>query len=204
MSALRRAVVAQFARPRGLFGHLAGWIMARRGSNKARNRWAVDLVAPVAGEALAEIGCGPGLAVAPAARRAPGTSLTGFDHSAIMLAQAARRLARLAPDADWRLVEGGPERLGTGDFDAIWSVNVVQFFADRDAAFAAILEALKPGGRAITVYMPRGAASDLAAAQAMAEAVTASMRVAGFVSIEIHTLDLKPVPVIAVIGRKVA
>ena len=34
---LRRIIVSQFANPRGLLGTVAGWIMAHRPSNKARN-----------------------------------------------------------------------------------------------------------------------------------------------------------------------
>jgi len=37
-------VYAQFRRPSGFLGRLAGWIMANRPSNIERNRWTVDLL----------------------------------------------------------------------------------------------------------------------------------------------------------------
>jgi hypothetical protein len=36
-------VVAQFARPTGFWGNIAGFIMAHRPSNLERNEWAVSL-----------------------------------------------------------------------------------------------------------------------------------------------------------------
>ena len=39
-----RGGLAQFHQPTGAVGHVAGWIMGRRSSNVARNRWAVQLL----------------------------------------------------------------------------------------------------------------------------------------------------------------
>ena len=37
---------AQFGRPTGLGGRMAGWVMAHRSSNRRRNAWAVSLSKP--------------------------------------------------------------------------------------------------------------------------------------------------------------
>jgi hypothetical protein len=34
---LREVIVGQFKEPHGVLGHVAGWMMARRDSNRARN-----------------------------------------------------------------------------------------------------------------------------------------------------------------------
>jgi hypothetical protein len=41
---LGRRIVSQFMEPRGLPGHLVGWEMALRPSNRKRNAWAVSLI----------------------------------------------------------------------------------------------------------------------------------------------------------------
>jgi hypothetical protein len=38
------AVFGQFLRPHGFGGRAAGWVMAKRGSNRERNVWAVGLL----------------------------------------------------------------------------------------------------------------------------------------------------------------
>jgi len=80
-------------------------------SDRRRSEWTVGLVAPEASEALLEIGCGPGLALALCANRADGLRLVGLDHSPVMIAQARTRLQREAPEADWRLEEGREDAL---------------------------------------------------------------------------------------------
>lgn len=57
-------VWSQFGRPRGLLGRLAGRIMASRGSNLARNQWAVELLEVRPDDRILEVGFGPGVAVA--------------------------------------------------------------------------------------------------------------------------------------------
>jgi ubiquinone/menaquinone biosynthesis C-methylase UbiE len=204
MSSLRRRIVGQFRRPSGPLGQVAGWIMTGRESNRRRNEWTVELVAPRDGETLLEIGSGPGYALARAAARAGRLDLTGLDHSATMVVQARRRLQREAPAGAWRLVEGGMERLDGWPerFDAIWSVNVVQFLPDLPRAFASIAAALAPGGRVVTTYQPRHRAPTREDALRKAGEIAAAMRAAGFEGIRSEMLELKPVPAVAVAGRK--
>ncbi len=63
MMSLRSAVVAQFERPSGILGALAGRIMAHRASNRIRNLKTVDLMKLNHDSCVLEIGCGPGLAL---------------------------------------------------------------------------------------------------------------------------------------------
>ena len=57
-------IYRQFERPHGALGALAGFVMSHRPSNRERNRWTVDLIAPARDARVLEIGCGPGLALA--------------------------------------------------------------------------------------------------------------------------------------------
>ena len=76
----------------GFWGHVAGWIMACRPSNRQRNARTVDLLNPQLGQSVLEIGVGPGLALQRAAARVGDQEfVAGIDASGLMLAEAARR-----------------------------------------------------------------------------------------------------------------
>jgi ubiquinone/menaquinone biosynthesis C-methylase UbiE len=201
MSAIRKTIVAQFRRPTGPLGILAGHIMATRPSNRKRNGWTVDLLDPGPGEALLEIGCGPGLALELTAKRAPGVELTGLDHSTVMLAQARRRLHG---DTSVAFASGGLDTISgwPSRFDGIYSVNVAQFFEDIDAAYELICQALKPGGRVVTTYQPRHRNPTADDARRMATRISDAMSSAGFAGTGVHELSLEPVMAIAVTGER--
>jgi hypothetical protein len=70
--AVKRAVIAaivgQFGHPRGMAGSVAGWVMARRPSNRQRNRWVVSLLDVQPTDRVLEIGaqrCPPDRGPAP-------------------------------------------------------------------------------------------------------------------------------------------
>ena len=85
-------LIRQFGHPRGPVGALAGFVMATRLSNRARNAWAVSLLDAVESTHVLEIGCGPGLALETLSRAAPQAHLVGVDHSVLMVAHARRRV----------------------------------------------------------------------------------------------------------------
>lgn len=57
---LAERIRAQFGRPTGLWGGLAGWVMAHRASNRKRSAWAVSLLEVERGDRVLEIGFGRG------------------------------------------------------------------------------------------------------------------------------------------------
>jgi ubiquinone/menaquinone biosynthesis C-methylase UbiE len=75
------AVVRQFGRPRRVAGHLAGWVMANRPSNRQRNHWVVSLLDLQPTDRVLEIGFAPGLGIAELSRRVgPAGHVYGVDH----------------------------------------------------------------------------------------------------------------------------
>lgn len=102
---------------------------------------ALDAVETGPGTRLLDIGCGSGLALAMAAQR--GATVAGIDISPALLAIARERV----PAADLR--EGGLDRLpfADGAFDAVLSINAVQFAADPPAALREVHRVLGSGGR---------------------------------------------------------
>lgn len=206
MSRLRAALVRQFARPSGLAGRLAGALMATRPSNRARNRWMLDLLALTPRDRVLEIGCGPGYALSLAIDRATDGFVLGIDHSGTMAAMARRRIAR-AERAGKAAVRVGDDRLladHDAAFDVICSANVIQFLPDRPAFFARALRALAPGGRIATTFQPRGQAPSPAQADAIADACARQMAEAGFADIRVERLNRLAMPAVCILGRRPA
>ena len=128
----------QFRKPTGLLGWVAGWIMAHRASNTTRNRWTVDLLNIKETDHVLEIGFGPGLSIASAARLARQGVVVGIDHSVLMLRTATHRNHAAIEAGRVELKVGELESLPTlGEtFDKAFSVNVFQFVEDRREAYA--------------------------------------------------------------------
>lgn len=197
---LRKRVVSQFEHPRGLLGRLAGLILAGRGSNLKRNRWTVEQLALRPGEAVLEVGCGPGVALGLCLAQS-GVRAVGVDHSALMIAQASRRNAGAVKAGRLTLIEGTVETLpaGLGAFDKMFSINVIQF-VDRPAFVARAKALLKPGGLLVTTYQPRHAKATRADALKMADELTELLTRAGFDEVRTLELELKPVPAVCVLA----
>lgn len=201
---LPETIATQFERPRGLLGHMTGWIMAHRASNKNRNRWTVALLNIQSTDHVLELGCGPGLALQSCLTRVTEGLVVGLDHSETMLAQARTRNRQAIMDKRLELRLGDLEKLSDSveRYDKIYSVNVVQFLDDLHATFSVFHHYLKPGGIVATTYMPRGQNPSSAKAWQMADDVTQYMTRTGFAQIRTEELPLKPIPAICVLGTR--
>ena len=101
------------------------------------------------GERILDVGCGPGFYVAELAERVGETgAVIGVDFSAPMLAVAERRCAEL-PQAEFREGDATDLPVEDGAFDAVVSVQVLEYVADVEAALGEIRRALRPGGRVV-------------------------------------------------------
>ena len=98
----------------------------------------VELLAPVAGESVLDLGCGDGALTAKLA--ALGVDVVGIDQSPSMVA-AARELGLKAIQADMHGFELDQR------FDAVFSNAVMHWTRDIYAVVAAVKRHLKPGGR---------------------------------------------------------
>ena len=152
------AVFGQFLRPHGFGGRAAGWVMAKRGSNRERNIWAVGLLDVQPHDRVLEIGFGPGIAIQEFARQATSGLVVGVDHSEVMVRQAQKRNAAAvrAGRVDLRL--GSAEALPGFDapFDKILAVNSLLFWDDPVARLKELHDRLRPGGQIAIVYRRAG------------------------------------------------
>jgi SAM-dependent methyltransferase len=197
-------IYRQFEHPRGALGALACFVMSHRPSNKARNRWTVDLIAPEPNARVLEIGCGPGLALAAMCDRISTGRVVGLDHSPLMLVQAAKRNTRAIEEGRLHLHLGGLEALAelNGNFDVVYSINVAMFWRDRPEAFRAIRDEIRPGGLLATTYQPRHSGAQTKDAFKFAEHLCGVMTGLGFIDIRIEQLPLHPIPAVCVLGRR--
>lgn len=199
---LRSVIVAQFKKPHGLLGAMAGFIMANRPSNIERNIWTVDLMDLKPEHAVLEFGCGPGLALKACAAKVTDGLVVGIDHSAEMVRQSSNRLADEIGQGVVQIKLGTLTDIKATDqtFDRVFSLNVIQFVPDMQNSFNLIHDRLKPGGMVATTYQPRSKNPTRENAVAMARQIETAMEKTGFRNIERHELPLRPVPAICVTG----
>jgi SAM-dependent methyltransferase len=175
--------------------------MGHRRSNVERNRWVVSLLDVSPTDRILEVGCGPGVALAELARRAPDGYVCGIDRSEVMVGQARRRGAGpvRAGVLDIRL--GSAEHLPEFDrpFDRIIAVNSLGFWPEPVARLEEMRKALRPGGVIAIASQPRCPGATAETSAAAAAEICARLQAAGFGDLRVEQLDLTP-PVVCVLG----
>ena len=200
-----RGGLAQFHQPTGAVGYVAGWIMGRRSSNVARNRWAVRLLDVQPADRVIELGCGPGVAIAALAARTSRGLVVGVDHSQVMIGQARRRNRGAIRAGRVRLIHAPVESLSVSDgpFNAALAVNTVGMWPDPGARLRELARLLRPGGRIALVSQPRCPGATAATSAAAASELTGLLTEAGFEDLRTDMLDLDP-PAACVLGHLAA
>ncbi len=99
----------------------------------------LDLLKPIRGERILDLGCGDGVLTEKIA--AAGATVVGVDASADMIAASQRR------GLDARVMDGTSLNFDR-EFDAVFSNAALHWMkSDPDAVLAGVARALKPGGR---------------------------------------------------------
>jgi len=199
---LRRAIVAQFHRPHGWLGSLAGAILARRSSNRARNAWVVELLELAPTDHVLELGFGPGVAIAAVASRAREGRVVGLDHSDVMLRMASRLNRAAIEEGRVELALGSFREHGRvrGEFDAIFAVNALQFDDEPGALVRALAARLRPNGRFAIGAQSRKPGATSEDSRRAGEEAAALLRAAGLDEVRVETLPLEPVAAVCAIG----
>jgi ubiquinone/menaquinone biosynthesis C-methylase UbiE len=126
----------------------ARWRSSRLGqiTDTLEQRLLFELLGPVAGKTLLDVGCGDGVLAVELSRH--GALATGLDADPAMIT-AARWRAESEPTMQF--VEGRAEALPFQDnaFDRVLSVTTLCFVQDAQRAVAEMARVLKPGGRLV-------------------------------------------------------
>lgn len=134
--------------------------------------WGQAVIAriPVRGdEDVVDAGCGTGRVTRLIAERVPEGTVLGLDGSTAMVAEAAERLADLAPRV--RVEHADLTQLELdGVADLVVSTATFHWILDHDNLFARLYAALRPGGRVVAQC---GGAGNIAGALAAATEVGA-------------------------------
>ncbi|MFL6241905.1 MAG: class I SAM-dependent methyltransferase [Acidimicrobiia bacterium] len=196
------ALVVQFRRPHGIGGRAAGWVMAKRGSNRERNVWAVGLLDVQPYDRVLELGFGPGIAIQELARHATRGLVVGVDHSDVMVRQATRRNAAAVRAGHVELRLGNAEALPRFDapFDKILAVNSLLFWDDPVARLKDLHHLLRPGGQIAIVYQPRGPDSTNEVAARTGREIAEHFATVGLTHVRVETLALRPTDAVCVLG----
>ena len=117
----------------------------QRGEVDAFIRWA----RPTAGDAVLDMGCGPGSGSALIWERLRPRLVAAFDFDPAMVALAERRLRRRGIDANVRLLVADATHMPFADssFDAAFESGVLHHVPDWQAALREVGRVLKGGGR---------------------------------------------------------
>ena len=196
-------VVAQFARPTGFWGNIAGFIMANRPSNLERNEWAVSLLKLQPSDRVLEIGFGPGVTIQKMSEIVTDGVIWGIDHSDVMFRQASKRNQRAISAGRVRLTLSSVSQLPAfdGPFDKILDVNGFQFWDNQIEALRQLREELRAGGIIALVHQPRNPGATEDDATEAGERFARYLETAGFKDIKVERKLMKPVSTVYVQGR---
>jgi SAM-dependent methyltransferase len=120
----------------------------------AQRNWTRKALALRPGEAVLDIGSGPGfLAAEMADEVGPSGRISGIDISKTMVATARERLAKsgLATPVEFQVGDATKLAFPNATFDAVVSTQVYEFVTDLFVAFAEANRVLRPGGRFLVV-----------------------------------------------------
>jgi len=139
----------------GLSASFDRWRASRLGqiTDRLEQRALLDMLGPLEGQRVLDVGCGDGAFSLLLARR--GAEVTGLDRDPAMIAAARRRAEIEKTPAQF--VEGATARLPFPDaaFDRVLAVTVLCFVDDAAPAIADMARVLRPGGRLVVGELGR-------------------------------------------------
>jgi SAM-dependent methyltransferase len=199
---VRRFLRAQFGRPEGVWGSVAGRIMARTPSNNERIQWTLELLDVKPSDRILEIGFGPGVAIALASKLAPNGFVAGVDHSEVMVRQASTRNAQALREGRARLLLGSASTLPRFDspFDKIFTINSIHFWSKPVDSLRQLRGMLKPGGLIAVTVQPRSRSATHETTNLVGEDLLSYLQQAGFTGCRLEVRRAKPVSVACALG----
>jgi SAM-dependent methyltransferase len=200
--AIRSFLRAQFGRPSGFWGAIAGSIMASAPSNQDRIRWTISLLDIKPNDRVLEIGFGPGYAIKLISQIASEGFVAGVDHSEVMVHQAGKRNAKAMRNGSVELRCGSASNLPKFDkpFDKIFTINSIHFWTEPVDCLRRLHELLKPGGLIAVTLQPRSRGSTSETSEAIGKEIVTNLKRAGFKQTRLEIHQAKPVSIACAIG----
>ncbi len=197
---IKKSFFKQFGRPTGILGKFVGYIMSVK--NNERSDWTVEKIKFRPTDRILEIGFGPGTTLNKIAGKLTTGSISGIDHSTVMLTQAINRNKKniennkvdLKCGTIWDL--NYPEK----HFDIIFGSNVHFFWKDPVKEFKKLSSPLKDSGRLVMIYQPWYLKSK-GQVQQEANKVKFQYKEAGLKNIEIDYKQMKSMTCICISGQ---
>jgi SAM-dependent methyltransferase len=176
---LWETVAAQFGKPSGFLGVLAGFIMANRSSNKERIEWGISLLDIQPADHVLEIGFGPGVAIQRMCDLVTDGIIYGIDHSELMV--------RKASDRNKNATESGKAKLILAWDDPVKSLQEIK-------------KVMTPHGIITIVHQPRKPGATDQDSTAAGDRFSEYLEQAQFTNIRIEKKLMKPVSTVCVLG----
>ena len=163
---------------------------------------AVELVNPMSDANVVMIGCGPGVGVVAAARRASNGMVIGLDPSEVMVERTRTRCRRVRVEHLTKVERAAAESIPLPDRsqDAVVSVNNIQLWSDRSVGLDEGVRVLVPGG-ALIVLLHTWAMPDAVPAEEWIAELTADLSARGVVAESSQIQRFRSGPAMVLVGR---
>jgi ubiquinone/menaquinone biosynthesis C-methylase UbiE len=164
----------------GWGGRIMATVMAT--GNADMENAAIELVNLGTDAKVLMIGCGPGVGVVAAARRASNGMVIGLDPSAVMVERTRARCRRARVERLSRVERAAVESIPLPDRsqDVVVSVNNIQLWSDRATGLDECVRVLVPGG-ALIVLLHTWAMPDAVPAEEWIAELNADLSVRGVI-----------------------
>jgi ubiquinone/menaquinone biosynthesis C-methylase UbiE len=184
----------------GWGGRIMATVMAT--GNADMENAAVDVVNPRPDANVVMIGCGPGVGVVAAARRALDGLVIGLDPSAVMVERTRARCRRARLEQNTRVERAAAESIPLPDHsqDAVVSVNNIQLWSDRAVGLDECVRVLVPGG-ALVALLHTWAMPDAISAEKWIAGLTADLSSRGVIVESSQIQRFRSGPAMVLIGR---
>jgi ubiquinone/menaquinone biosynthesis C-methylase UbiE len=201
-SAKKSGWMSQFRHPRGWRGWVVGQLMAIK--NRKRSLWVLSLLELRPTDRVLEIGFGSGADIRRVAGRIPEGFVMGIDHSEAMVRLAVAKNARAIGAGHVTLRQSSASNLTyeSNAFDAVYSINVAQFWDKPVEVAQEVRRVLKPGGQVALAIQPRNKGATEATVFKTGEKLVEALSAAGFSPVRLERKLLRPVSVVCALAIK--
>jgi ubiquinone/menaquinone biosynthesis C-methylase UbiE len=199
---LWESIAAQFGKPSGFLGTVAGFIMATRSSNKERIEWGISLLDIQPSDHVLEIGFGPGVGIQRMCDLITEGIIYGIDHSELMVRKASDRNRNATESGKVKLRLASVGDLPSFDhrIDKVIDINTFQFWNDPVNSLQEIKEVMTPKGIIALVHQPRKPGATDQDSTAAGDRFAEYLEKAQFTNIRIEKRSMKPVSAVGVLG----